>query len=176
MAQVADWIKLSLPWLIPWLLFMAALIAAIRNLIAAERGRRDLQQVSLEKEKLELEVARLRRDPELIADRRAIYERLRAVMFGIIGPADVTRDQIGELHDIRHASLFRFPKEVPREIEELISAAITIHVNKEVMEHQRNRVPDAEWKELVDKETSALKTISSYLESMAERFMPLLSL
>lgn len=165
-----EWLRVSWPWLIPWFLFVPVLAAAIRNALAAEKDRRALQREELEREKLALELERLRQDPAIVADRRAIYERLRAVLSVVMRKASVTREQISELHAIRHDSQFRYPSQIPEELKRLIDAAVAVHSDKEMMERERCRMKETEWKELVDREHGALSELVVYFEAMPGRF------
>jgi hypothetical protein len=105
-----NWFQQSWALIVSWAATLAAIIVAIRAIYAAERDRKALEQVDLEREKLTLEVKRLRNSPELVADRRAVYERLRKVLAEIIGPGAVTLDQVSALHEISHDTEFRYPR------------------------------------------------------------------
>jgi hypothetical protein len=55
----------------------ASAVAVLRATLAAERDRQAVQRATLETEKLTLEVARLRNSPEIVTERRQLYDRLR---------------------------------------------------------------------------------------------------
>lgn len=172
---MVDWIQRSWPLLLPWLLFVFALAAALRNAFAAEKDRRALKRADMEQAKLRLEIARLRNDPELVADRRAIYGKLRGVLAEIVREAKVMQEQVSDLHEIRHDSIFRFPEEVPEEIRGLIHAAVRVHIDEKKMQNPGDHTAQ-EWKELVDRESSAFQGLVSYHSAKPERYKPLLSL
>jgi hypothetical protein len=169
--DVIAWLERAWPYLVPWLAFLATLTLALRNGYAAERDRRALAQAGLEKEKLELEIARLRNSPEVVSDRRAIYDRLRRLVREITNPADVTIAQIAELHEIRHECEFRYPPEVVAGVAQFIRDAVELHTTNEIMRHgQYREVPSEEWGRLTERHHRALLAVVAFEENLVEMF------
>lgn len=156
--------------------FLGAVIIAIRNTYAAERDRQALRQSSLEREKLVLEIARLRNSPEIVHERRAIYDKLREVLGEVMRSAVVELPHIGSLHQVAHDSEYRFPPEIVAPIRSLITAAVGLHVSGEFMKRGANRMNDGEWRKLVEDNHNALMELVAFQQGMIELFRPHLSL
>jgi len=161
---VLDFLRES--WVIGWLGFVISAVTAIKV----------LRRSKLEKEKLELEVKQLRNSPEVVGDRRKIYERLRGVLRDITRDASATLEQIKELHSIRHDSEFRFPDKITEGLRVLIGQVVELHVGRQVADAMRNRVSEAEWHDIVEKEHGALTAVLQYEEQLVGTFKPHLSL
>ena len=82
--QPSSWFERE--WVLGWAGLALTVIGAI---IAAILNRKSTR---LEREKLKLEISSLKNDPEVIADRREIYERLRVLLRSIANAADVSLD------------------------------------------------------------------------------------
>jgi hypothetical protein len=173
--QLLQWVERSWPYLVPWLLFVAALVAALRNAYAAERDRQALKQITLEREKLSLEIHRLRNSPEVVADRCAIYERLRRLISEILRDVNVTREHIAELHASRHDCEFRFPDEITQGIQALIENAVQLHVTREIMGGNGRSLSEEKWRSVCDREHRNLEAIISYEKTIVDTFRPHLS-
>jgi len=165
-------------WGLAWFGFVASSATVIRNLYAAERDRQALRQLDLEKQKLELEVTRLRNDPAVVADRRVLYERLRDLLLRVLTDCRPTVEEIAILHGIRHDSEFRFPSDIPSGLETLIRNFVALYSTRERMEWMQSRLgaPDAEWSELVARNSDALQAVSHYQENMIATFKPHITL
>lgn len=149
------------------------MIKTVQATLAAERDRlavrnaglekekleleiRRLSHVDLERQKLELEVARLRNSPEVVADRRAIYDRLRATLQAITREAAVQVPQLNEVHQIRHDSEFRFPTEIVDALGELTNDCVTLYVTNKGLARGPSRQPTAVWDSLAEDNAAAL--------------------
>lgn len=172
--QMLDWLSKSWSYVASWLITVAALGAALKNWYAAELTRRELDRAGLEKQKLELEVQRLRNSPEVVADRRAIYERLRKLVGEVLGPLDATLDHIRELHNIRHDCEFRFPDEIVDAVGRLIGAVVDLHVTRDVMREIRGQ-GDSDWAATLERNHQAVDAVTSFAEGMVQLFKPYLS-
>jgi hypothetical protein len=153
-------------WVIGWLGLLVSAITAITVLWRAK----------LEKEKLALEVKLLRNSPEVVADRRKIYERLRDVLQEITQDASVSKEQIEDLHSISHDSALRFPVEITEGVKVLIKQVVELYGYQKAMDAMRGRVPDTEWHDIVEKEHRAIMAVALYKQQMLETFKPHLSL
>ena len=153
-------------WVIGWLGFVVSAVTAIPS----------LRRAKLEKEKLELEVKQLRNRPEVVGDRHEIYERLRGVLRDITRDASARPEQIGELHSICHDSAFRFTDEITEGLRVLIGQVVELYVGRQVVDAKRNRVSEAAWHDIVEKEHGALTAIVQYEEQLVGTFKPHLSL
>jgi hypothetical protein len=153
-------------WVIGWLGFLVSGVALIPALWRAK----------LEKEKLELEIRQLRNSPEIVGDRRAIYERLREVVHAITRDANATIKHVQELHSICHDGAFRFSEEILEGLELLIGHVVALHVGRQVMDGSRSRVTGVEWNDIVEKQHAALTAIAEYEKRLVEIFKPYLSL
>jgi len=159
-------------------LFLAAGIAAMRNIYAAQRDRKLLERTEIEKEKLELEVESLRNSPEVVKDRRDIYESLRAVLGEMIASGNATNEQIARIHQIRHDATFRYPGDIVTAIDKLLRNAVDLHMTRMMMKSPGATTSsnDEEWRALVQQDHDAWDAIGSYVEAMTETFKPHLSL
>jgi hypothetical protein len=171
-----DWLKASWAYIVFGAVCVGAVIKSVRAAYAAERDRAALKNSELEREKLTLEVARLRNSPEVVADRRVIYDRLRLLISEITRDADATIVHIRNLHEVAHDSEFRFPPEVVERIRTLIESAIELHVSN--LRYQRGlRALSAEdLGRLGDENANALKDIVDFEGGLVPLFRPHLSL
>ena len=128
-------------------------------------------------EKLEKEVKQPRNSPEVVGDRRKIYEHLRSVLRDITIDARATRKQIEKLKSIHHDSAFRFPDEITEGLRVLIGHVVQLYsMGRQVRDPMRNRVSEAKWHDIVEKENGALTAVVQYEEQLIETFKPHLSL
>ena len=171
-----DWLTESWGYVVLGGGFLAAVIVAVRATYAAERDRRALQLADLEREKLVLEVARLRNSPEVVADRRAIYEKLRTVLNEIIREGSVVRTELTTLHELKHESEYRYPPEIVAEIGELIGFAVMLLWSKKELERGPHQVGADQWPNLVNSNSNALLEILGFRERMIDLFRPHLTL
>jgi len=171
-----DWLKETWGYLVLGGGFLATSIVAIRAVYAAERDRKALQLARLEREKLELEVARLRNSPEVVADRRAIYEKLRKVLNEIIREAYVGMAELATLHEIKHESEYRYPPEIVAKIGELIESAVMLFWSKKELQRGPHQVGAEQWPNLVNSNSNALLEIVGFRERMIDLFRPHLTL
>jgi hypothetical protein len=158
----AGWVGTALKWRQAW--------------YSARRDRLALKNAELEREKLTLEVGRLRNDPQVVADRRAIYERLRLIVAEITRDAAVTNKHIYDLHEVRHDAEFRFPPDVVGSIKEFLHAAVGLHVTGAVLKAGPGRWSTEEWQKHVQANHDALMTIAAFEQQMVSIFRPYLSL
>ncbi len=171
-----EWLKESWGYLVSWGATLAAVLYAVRVVYAAERDRRALKQVDLEREKLSLEVARLHKDPTIVADRRAIYDRLRGIVAAITKDADVSVSQIAVLHEIRHDAEYRFPGMIVASIRALIDAVVALHVSGTVLKEGPARLSSEDWQKHVTGNDAALREITEFEQGLVDMFRPYLSL
>jgi cell division protein FtsL len=171
-----DWLEQS--W--GYLVLIAALVGTAFKLLqttyAAERDRQGLKNSQLEREKLQLEVGRLRNDPQVVADRRKIYERLRLIVGEITRDAAVTRKHIHDLHEVRHDAEFRFPADVVNSIRDLLHAAVGLHVSGAVLAAGPGRAGTEDWEKHVKDNHDSLMAIAAFEKNMVAIFRPDLSL
>ena len=165
-----------------WALFLAFFgfvtmaCTAVASAYAAERDRRALRDAEPQREKLLLEIARLRNTPEVVADRREIYQRLREVVGAIVAAGSASIEQIRALHGIRHDAEFRYPREVVDGIGALTESAISLHFLARSMQRLRPSVPNGEWESLVTEESNALLDVVRYQTELVAMFRPHLTL
>lgn len=171
-----DWLSRSWEYLAGGGAVLASVITAIAKTLSAERDRQALKSANLEYEKLELEVVRLRNTPETVADRRAIYNRLRQIVGQLTGEAKVLPNHIPALHEIWHDASFRFPEPVLSAIGDLIAAVAKFHVAGRILERGPGRMSDAEWAAAVDEDHEALTGIVAFERGMIALFQPYVSL
>src|SRR6266699_1702217 len=161
------WLKES--W--GYLLLIVGLIATgfklLQTTYAAERDRLALKNAELEREKLALEVGRLRNDPKVVEDRRAIYERLRVIMAEITRDGAATRTQINDLHGVWHDAEFRFPPDVIASIKGFIDADVGLHVTGIVIKDGPGRCTPEDWSKYVQNNHDASMAILAFDEKMA---------
>jgi hypothetical protein len=171
-----EWFKDS--W--GYLVLIGGLIAAgfrvVQTTLAAERDRRALKNSQLESDKLALEVGRLRNDPKVVEDRRAIYERLRLIVGEITRDGAVTNQSIYDLHEVRHDAEFRFPPDVVNSIKDVLHAAVGLHVTGSVLKPGPGRWSTEEWQKHVQDDHDALMAIAAFEQEMVDIFRSHLSL
>jgi len=156
--------------------FVTTALGWLRAAYAAERDRQALKNAQLEREKLALEVGRLRNDPQVVDDRRAIYERLRLIVAEITRDAAVTNKHIYELHEVRHDAEFRFPPDVASSIMDFLHAAVGLHVTGAVIKAGPGRWSTEEWQNHIQTDHDALMAIVAFEQKMVDIFRPHLSL
>jgi hypothetical protein len=171
-----EWTKETWALLASWGTTAVAVLNAIRATYAAERDRQALKQSELEREKLKLEIARLKNGPTVVADRRAIYDRLCVIVARITRDAKVALTDIADLHDVVHDAEFRFPPDVVGAIREFLHAAIGLHVSGMVLEGGPGRISTEEWHKQVQINHDALTKIAAFEQGKVGIFKPHLSL
>jgi len=171
-----EWDKESWGYLVLVLGLVAAGFRLLQTTYAAERDRRALANSELERDKLALEVRRLRNDPQIVADRRAIYERLRLIVGEITRDAAVTRKHIYDLHEVRHDAEFRFSSDVLNPIRDLIHAAVGLHVSGAVLAAGPGRAGTHDWEKHVKDNHDSLTAIAAFESNMVAIFRSDLSL
>jgi len=158
------------------LAFIGTLAALIQKTFSAERDRQALKNVELERQKLELEVKKLRNEPSVVADRRAIYERLRNIVAEITRDAAATRQHIFDLHEVRHDAEFRFPPDIVNSIRDFLHAVVGLHVSGAVLAAGPGRAGTEDWGKHVQDNHDALTQIATFEQDMVAIFRPHLSL
>jgi hypothetical protein len=171
-----DWLKQSWGYLVLGGGLLATAIVAVRAVYAAERDRKALEVAHLEREKLELEVARLRNSPEVVADRRAIYDKLRQLVHEIIRDASVDISELAALHELKHESEYRYPTEVVAAMGTLIQSAVMLLWSNKELQLGPHQVGAAEWPNVVKSNSDALLDVLAFEQSMVDRFRPYLML
>ncbi len=175
--SAVSWVVEAWPYALGWLAFLGALIIAIKNTYSAERDRQALKSSELEREKLSLEVQRLKNDPEIVADRRSIYESLRGLLGEVFREAATTRGHISKLHHIRHDAVFRFPDEIVTALDGLISDLVDLHISGEKMRaYHDGHKTEAEYHQASDENNQALRRVIAFNEGLVDMFKPHLSL
>jgi hypothetical protein len=171
-----DWLKESWGYLVLGGGLLATAIVAVRAVYGAERDRKALQVAHLEREKLELEVARLRNSPDVVKERRAIYDKLRQVVHEIMREASVDMVQLAALHELRHDSEYRYPPEIVTAIGKLIVSAVTLHWSDKQIRRGPEQMGANNWEMTVKSNSTALLDIVAFNESNVDRFRPYLKL
>lgn len=170
-----EWWRESLGYIVLGGGFLGAAIIAIRNTYAAERDRQALKQSSLEREKLVLEIARLRNSPEIVGDRRAIYDKLRDLLGEVMGSAAADLSHVSTLHQIAHDSEYRYPPQIVAAIRSLIKPLVSLHISGERLKGG-NQVNDAARRKLFDDNHNALMEIGAFQKGMIDLFRSHISL
>ena len=171
-----EWLKESWGYIVLGAGVVGAAFRLIQTTYAAQRDRQALKNSQLEREKLALEVGRLRNDPQVVEGRRAIYERLRLIVAEITRDAVVTNKHIYDLHEVRHDAQFRFPTDVVTSITEFLHAAVSVHVTGAVIRAGPGRWSTEAWQKHVQDEHEALMAILAFEQKMVDIFRPHLSL
>jgi plasmid stabilization system protein ParE len=171
-----DWLKETWAYLVVGGGILAAVVLTIRNTYGAERDRQALKQASLEADKLRLEIARLRNTPEIVAERRAIYERLRTLLRALTGTTIASLAQVSDIHDIRHDAEYRFPPDVAASIKALIADVVTLHVAHSMLGNASPSPADQQRYSMANLREESLKRLLDYESRLIETFRPYLSL
>ena len=171
-----EWFKESWGYYVLILGLVVTGFKLIQTTYAAQRDRQALANSELEREKLKLEVRKLRNDPNVVEERRAIYERLRFIVAQITRDAAVTRKHINDLHDVRHDAEFRFPPEVVKAIKDFLHAAVGLHVTGAILSAGPGRAGTEEWQKHVQDNSDSLMKIAAFEQQMVSIFRPHLSL
>lgn len=160
--QPSSWFERE--WVLGWAGLALTVIGAI---IAAILNRKSTR---LEREKLKLEISSLKNDPEVIADRREIYERLRVLLRSIANAADVSYGDIGELHSIIHDASFRFPDDLLDGLRSFLRDVLRLHsTNKNVsLSIEQGGAP--RHSEYCEQNASALERVLMYGDDLIETF------
>jgi hypothetical protein len=143
-----EWIQQAWVGVAGWLLFLAAVVKTIQSAYAAERDRNALASAKAEREKLDLEIRLLRESigaagiqreklsleiellrnsPEVIAERRAIYDRLRALLGQLLEEGSASYEQVKAMYAIWHDSEFAFPRDVANRLTVLNKAVFELY-------------------------------------------------
>ncbi|SRR6266566_3690523 len=171
-----EWLKESWGYLFLILALIGAGFKLLQTSLGAERDRQALKDVELDREKLKLEIARLKNDPAVVADRRAIYERLRLIVALITRDAKVNSQNIYDLHEVIHDAEFRFPPDVVESIRGFLHAAVGLHVSGARLEGGPGGMSTAQWEKQVQINTDVLTKIAGFEQGMVTLFKPHLSL
>ena len=172
---MTDWFAQSWSYIVPWAACLAAVIIAVRSAYAAERDRTALRDANLQREKLLLEIERLRNSPEVVAERRAIYDRLRGALGAIIGAGDVSTTQVGLIYEVLHDSRFRFPPEITDFIATVAESVMALYRTGRSLEY-RSPSNSEKWTAVAKENSDAMQRILTFQTGLAERFRPYLSL
>jgi len=167
-----EWMKHLLT---SWAITLVAVTQAVRATYAAERDRQALKQVELKREKLALEVEHLKNRPEIVKERRAIYDRLESAVREITRAGKVSTDQINVLHRVRLDAEFRFPADVVERIVSLIHAAVDFDVTNRVLEYSGILTPEGRKKQ-VEINREAATAILKFETDLVDIFRPHLKL
>jgi len=170
-----DW-KQSWTYLASWGVTLGAIIVAMRQTFAAERDREALKNVNLEREKLELEVNRLRNSPEAVKDRRELYDKLRQLVQIIGRRGSTSYEEISALQELKHDSAYRFPAHIADSIQNLIEEAGTLLWSGDNMQRGREMVSYEEWEKLVKTNSNAKLEVVEFEHAMVDLFKPYLTL
>lgn len=169
-------LKESWGYLAPWGVALAAIIAAVRQTYAAERDREALKNANLEREKLALEVNRLRNSPEAVKDRRELYDKLRQQVQAITGSASAEASQIIALQELKHDSAYRFPSEVITALEQLIESVGTLCWTGHQLRKGSEGTTYERREKTIKTNSDALMQVVRFEQSMVDLFKPYLTL
>lgn len=150
-----------------WITEAGALTTAVVAVIALVTNRRRHRS---ETEKLNLEIRRLHQSPEVVADRREVYDRLREVVHCITTEADATHDHISLLHKIRHDATLCFPDPILDGLRRLIGNVVSLHVTNKRQDWTRNRLDQSAWEKLCDQNDAALRGVVEYEQHMLDAY------
>ena len=170
-----DWFKASWALVGVILALIGTLVALIQKTLSAERDRQALKNVGLERQKLVLEVEQLKNRPEVVKDRREIYDRLRRTVREITRDGKVSIEQVSALHDVRHDAEYRFPADIVERILTLIHAVVNFDVTNRVLEYSTVLTAEGRKKQ-VDINHEAATAILKFETEMVDIFRPHLKL
>jgi hypothetical protein len=170
-----EWFKESWGYLVLILGLVVTGFKLIQTTYAAQRDRQALANSELEREKLALEVEHLKNRPEIVKERRAIYDRLDSTVREITRDAKVSMDQINALHRVRLDAEFRFPADVVERIVSLIHATVDFDVTNRVLEYSGILTPEGRKKQ-VEINHVAATAILKFETDLVDIFRPHLKL
>jgi hypothetical protein len=153
-------------WVLGW---CGLAISVIGGVVVFLRSR---ESSRLEVQKLELEIANLRNDPSVVAERREIYDRLSAALSRITGNADADYDDISELHEVVHDASFRFPDEIVAGMKATTRSAIQLHSTNAQLNWSVAQGGAANHSELSERNDAALTQVAAYSTNLVDTFKP----
>ena len=174
-----------------WVAFVFALAKAIQATYAAERDRGALASVDaerrklaleikqledslssadLQREKLALEVHLLKNSSEVVADRRAIYERLRALLGEILETAAPTYEHAARMYQIQHDSEFAFPRELAERLKHLSKSVFDLFWSHRHLNERQAGMNDAQRQAVANDNHAALNEVVAFQLEMVEIF------
>ncbi len=134
-----------------------------------------IQHDRLEKQKLRLEIVRLRNSPEIIAERRALYDQMRCTFNRTCQEGALNDEQVSLLNAVIHDSELCFPADVCNELKALRPSLISLNVYGQSMEEMRsmpNLSRDPRWLDAVKEIRNAKSQIWAFQGRMLELFRP----
>jgi glutamate synthase domain-containing protein 2 len=174
--DLMEWLRQSWGYLVLAILFIGALFKAIQATFASERDRQALKNANLEREKLDLEVNRLRNSPEAVKDRREVYDKLRQQVQAITTRRTADISQIKALQQLKHDATYRFPHEVVEAIEEVIQSAGVICWSAHSLQPRQQMENYEKWEEVIKTNSDANLDIVRFETTMVDLFKPYLRL
>jgi hypothetical protein len=186
-----DWVRDAWPWVTGWLAFVLAAAKGIQAMYAAERDRRALASSAAEREKLALEIGQLKaslgsadlqreklalevhllkNSPEVIGDRRAIYDRLRVLLGEILETAAPTREQVQRMYHIQHDSEFAFPRELAQRLAKLNKSVFELHWTNRVIGNEPIGMSEPQRQIVIAENHAALNEVVAFQNDMVETF------
>lgn len=191
-----SWLQGAWVGIIGWVGFVLALAKAIQATYAAERDRAALASVDaeakklaleiqqledslssadLQREKLALEVHQLKNTPEVVQDRKAIYERLRVLLGEIFETAAPTYEQVGRMYQIQHDSEFAFPREIADRLKQLNKSVFEVYWSHRLLNELQLGMSDAQRQIVVADNHAALNEVLAFQRDIVETFRAHLS-
>jgi hypothetical protein len=188
---MVQWIREAWPWVTGWIAFVLAASKALQATFAAERDRvalasaeshrkkleleiRQLEDslgaASLQREKLALEVHQLRNAPEVVRDRRGVYDRLRALLIELVESAAPTYEQVGRMYQIQHDSEFAFPRDVADRLKQLNESVFELYWTDRVMREPPFGWGDGQRQTTVANNHAALNQVVAFQQDMVAIF------
>jgi hypothetical protein len=191
-----EWLEQAWVGISGWLLFVFALAKAIQATYAAERDRkalasakaereklgleidhirRTLESADLQREKLALEVQLLKNSPEVVADRRAIYDRLRELIVRILETAAPTLEQVRAMYAVVHDSEFAFPRELSSKLVVLNRAVFELYWSNKMLTQPPRGTSEPQRQLFIADNHGALNDVIAFQTDMVETFRPYLN-
>lgn len=190
-----DWTSQAWVGISGWLLFVAAAVKVVQATFAAERDRKalaaaaaerekldleirqlkySLESAELQREKLSLEIQLLRNSPELVADRRVIYDRLRATIGEISRDGAATLEQVRAMHAIRHDSEFVFPRELADRLLSLANCTFELYWSHRLLSQPPPGITESHRQAAIEDDDRALKAVVAFEKDLVATFRPYL--
>lgn len=188
---MTDWLHSAWVGASGWILFVFALAKALQATYGAERDRvalasaeaerkklaleirqleDSLSSADLQREKLGLEVHLLKNSSEVVGDRRAVYDRLRALLGEILKTAAPTYEQVGQMYQIQHDSEFTFPRELANRLKSLNRAVFELHWSHRQLHERQFLGNDSQRQTVVADNHAALNDVVAFQQEMVEVF------
>ena len=186
-----DWMHSAWIGVTGWVAFVFAVAKAIQATYAAERDRAALASVDaerqklaleikllqeslsaadLQREKLALEVQLLKNSTEVVADRRAIYERLRELLREIHETAAPTYEQVVRMYQIQHDSEFAFPRALSERLKRLNKSVFDLWWSHRQLTERQAGMNEAQRQSVVTDNHAALNEVIAFQVDMVEAF------